>query len=81
MSKDYTTNVIEWDKQRGPSIKQNWAPDDYMRQPDGQTIKEINTRYVLVEEDGNVRVKKIVTERKFYGEGNYIDSTSDEYLT
>lgn len=52
-----------------------------MSQPNGKLIKEKHIRYMLEEEDGNVRVKKVTINRKFMGQNDYIDSTEEEYLT
>ena len=52
-----------------------------MSKPNGKLIKEIHTKYILEEEDGNVRVKRVTVNRKFMGQDDYIDSTEEEYLT
>jgi len=58
-----------------------WGHDRFMSQPNGKLIKEEHIRYILEEEDGNVRVKKVTINRKFYRQNDYIDSTQEEYLT
>jgi len=58
-----------------------WSHDRFMSQPNGKLIKEKHIRYMLEEEDGNVRVKKVTINRKFMGQNDYIDSTEEEYLT
>jgi len=58
-----------------------WGNDRFMSKPNGKLVKEIHTKYTLEEEDGNVRVKRVTINRKFYGQNDYIDSREEEYLT
>ena len=58
-----------------------WGHDRFMSKPNGKLNKEEHTKYILEEEDGNVRVKRVTVNRKFMGQNDYIDSTEEEYLT
>ena len=58
-----------------------WGNDRFMSKPNGKLVKEIHTKYTLEVEDGNVRVKRVTINRKFYGQIDYIDSREEEYLT
>ena len=58
-----------------------WGHDRFMSKPNGKLIKEVHTKYILEEDDGNVRVKRVTVNRTFMAQNYYIDSTEEEYLT
>ena len=58
-----------------------WGHDRFMSKPNGKLIKEVHTKYILEEDDGNVRVKRVTVNRRFMGQNDSIDSTEEEYLT
>ena len=55
-----------------------YEPDEYMSQPDGTIVLEEHIRYV---KNGEGRLVKHTTTRRFQGKNDYIDSQETTVLS
>lgn len=55
----------------------SYSPDIYMSQPEEGLVSEVHSK-MYKEKNGNVKI--VTTKRKFYGDGDYQDSSYSEIL-